>query len=299
MPGRRPPAAHVRRALRVLAAASVGIGALATPAPIAGALGRPCATGQTRVAIIVDHGDRGAPSAACVAAKNSDNGAGALATRAAMLGLPQPRFNASGLVCAIDGIPADGCGDLHDGKYAYWAYFHGTNGSWSYSNVGPGGSRVSSAVVEGWRWQPAGTGLPNDPPPRAAASTATCAPPPPPSPPPPTAAPQVTTAGATAPLASVPAAEGATTTPSEPRGGTTTRTTVAGATRTAQPKQATTVDTSSTTIAPQGERELAARTTARRSHGGAPVGLVVGVLLVAILGVGGGIAARRRNRPVT
>ncbi len=291
----------MRRAALALAAAAVAISALVGPPTVAGALGRPCATGETRVAIIVDHGDSDAPSAVCVAARSSDNGATVLATRASMLGLPQPRFNASGLLCAIDGVPAEGCGDLHDGKYAYWAYFHGINGSWSYSNAGPGGSRVSSGVVEGWRWEPAGTGLPNDPPPRAAASTAACAPRPPPRQPPPTAASPVTTSGATTtPVARVPAgAGGATTTPSATRRGSTTRTTVASATRRARPNKAAAVDTSSTTIAAPGERELAARTAAQRSHGGVPVGLIVGVVLVAVLGVGGGIAARRRNRPVT
>jgi hypothetical protein len=289
----------MRRAWRALAAASVGIGALVAPATVAGALGRPCASGQTRVAIVVDHGDSGAPSVECSGAKNADNGATILATRASMLGLPQPRFNASGLLCAIDGVPADGCGAQHDGKYAYWAYFHGTNGSWSYSNIGPGGSRVSSGVVEGWRWEPAGSGLPNDPPPRAAASTAACTPAPQPPRPPPTVAPQVTTAGATTPLASVPAGgREATTTPGATRGAT-TRTTVAAATRNPRPKTVTTIDASSPTIATPSERELAARATAQRSHDGAPVGLIVGLLLVAILGVGGGIAARRRNRPVT
>ena len=89
------------------------------------------------------------------------------------------------------------------------------------------------------------------------------------------------------------------TTPRATRRGTTTRTTVATATRRARPKKTATADASSTTIAPPGERELAARTAAQRSHAGVPVGLIVGVALVAVLGVGGGIAARRRNRPVT
>jgi hypothetical protein len=197
-------------------------------------------------------------------------------------------------------VPADGCGTIHDGKYAYWAYFHGTNGSWSYANIGPGGSRVSSDVAEGWRWEPAGTGSPNDPPPRTAASTAACAPVPPPPQPPPAAGPQVTTGGATTSVTTVPAGgSAATPTPGATRGGATTPMTAAAATRTPRPKTTSTGDASSMTISPRTERALAARATARRSHGGAPVGLVVGILLVAMLGVGGGIAARRRNRPAT
>jgi hypothetical protein len=158
----------MNRGWRALATGGIVIGAVLVPPTVAGALGRPCATGQTRVAVIVDRGESGPVSSACVAAKSNDNGATILAARASMLGLPQPRFNASGLLCAIDGVPANGCGELHDGKYAYWAYFHGTNSSWSYSHIGPGGSRVAAGVVEGWRWQPAGAGNPTDPPPRAA-----------------------------------------------------------------------------------------------------------------------------------
>jgi hypothetical protein len=288
----------MRRTARLLAAVCAGISALVAPASHAGALARPCAAGQTHVTIVVDHGDSGAPSAVCVAAASTDNGATVLATRASMLGLPQPRFDASGLLCAIDGMPAQGCGVQHGGTYSYWAYFHGVNGSWSYANIGPGGSRVSSGVVEGWRWEAAGSGLPSDPAPRATASTAPCAPPPPPASPRPSppAAPQITPGGATTPPASQPPGSTATSGAGPKPGVVTPRTTGSAATRISRTK--TTV-TSSTTTSPLRERAVAARATSQRSHDGAPVGLLVGVVLVAALGAGGGIAARRRNRPVT
>jgi hypothetical protein len=66
---------------------------------------------------------------------------------------PTP-LRSSGLLCAIDGFPKTGCG-VRGSHYAYWAYFHGRAGAWSYQNVGPAGSRVHADVVEGWRWQPA------------------------------------------------------------------------------------------------------------------------------------------------
>jgi hypothetical protein len=302
VPGRQPPAARMNRGWRALAAGGIVIGAVLVPPTVAGALGRPCATGQTRVAIIVDRGESGPVSSACVAAKSNDNGATILATRASMLGLPQPRFNASGLLCAIDGVPANGCGDLHDGKYAYWSYFHGSGGSWSYSHIGPGGSRVSAGVVEGWRWQPAGAGNPTDPPPRAAPSTAACASPSTP-PPPPTAAPPVTIAGAnTPPVTAAPNGIDPTTKPGAIPRRTTTATTPTSAGSLQRNTRATTVTTAHalpSTTAPLSEREFAARATARRSSEGAPVGMIVGALLVAILGAGGVIAARRRNRRVT
>jgi len=286
----------MRAAGRLLAAVCAGVSALVAPASHASALARPCAAGQTHVTIIVDHGDRSAASAVCVAAASTDNGATVLSTRASMLGLLQPRFDASGLLCAIDGVPAQGCGAQNGGNYSYWAYFHGVNGTWSYANIGPGGSRVSSGVVEGWRWEPAGSGLPSDPPPRATASTAPCAPPPPPpSSPSPPAVPQLTTGGAMTPPTSHPARTGATSKPGLKPNVATPRTTVAA---TRLPRTETTA-ASSTTLPPLQERALGARATAQRSHDGAPVGLVVGVVLVAALAAGGGIAARRRNRPAT
>lgn len=286
----------MRRGGRLLVAVCAGLAALVAPASHAGALPRPCATGQTHVTIVVDHGDSSPPSAVCVAAASTDNGATVLSTRASMLGLPQPRFDASGLLCAIDGVPAQGCGEPSSTNYSYWAYFHGVNGSWSYANIGPAASRVSSGVVEGWRWEPKGNGLPSDPPPGAPASTAPCAapPPPPPSPLPPAAS-QVTTGGATMPPTSRPARSTATSAPGTRPSVATPRTTVAATPRIPRTQTAAT----STTLPPLQERALAARATAQRSHDGAPVGLVVGVVLVVALAAGGGVAARRRNRPAT
>ncbi|HYL53743.1 MAG TPA: hypothetical protein VEZ15_17345 [Acidimicrobiia bacterium] len=285
----------MRRAGRLLVAVCAGVSALVAPTSHADALARPCAAGQTHVTIIVDHGDSSAPSAVCVAAGSTDNGATVLSTRASMLGLPQPRFDASGLLCAIDGVPAQGCGEHAGTHYSYWAYFHGVNGSWSYANIGPAGERVSSGVVEGWRWEPDGSGLPTDPPPRAPASTAPCAPPPSPPPLPPAAS-QITTGGATTPPTNRPARSTAASEPGTRPSVATPRTTVAATPRIPRTETAA---TSSTTLPPSPERALAARATAQRSHDGAPVGLVVGVVLVVALAAGGGLAARRRNRPAT
>jgi hypothetical protein len=112
-----------------------------------------------------------------VPAESSDSGAVLLAKRAKLLGTAAPRFNSSGLLCAIDGYPTDGCGEQTGSKYAYWSYWHGAGGAWSYSTVGPGGSRVHASSVEGWRFQPEGAGNPSDPPPRGSADpAATCVP---------------------------------------------------------------------------------------------------------------------------
>lgn len=148
-----------------------------TPAPTASA--SPCAAAApASVAVVVDFGDGSPVSAVCVPAGSSDNGAVVLAARAQQLGTPAPRFDSSGFVCGIDGYPTSGCGEQNGSTYAYWSYWHGSaDGGWSYSNVGPGGSRVHGDVVEGWRFQPQGAGNPSDPPPNGNPDhNATCAP---------------------------------------------------------------------------------------------------------------------------
>src|SRR5262245_37890080 len=173
---------------RIAAGLVVGLATLIVGGPVPSlAVGRACAAGQLHVAIVVDFGGIASTTSTCVAVGSRDNGAAVLAARARQLGTPAPRFGSSGLLCAIDGIPADGCGETHGSKYAYWSYFHGTGGQWSYANNGPGGSRVNADVVEGWRWQPDGAGNPSDPPPRGSAAAAAICTPAPPLPPPPSA----------------------------------------------------------------------------------------------------------------
>jgi hypothetical protein len=288
--------------------------ACAFATPLGGrAVGRACADSSVHIAVVVDAGPSGTVSTVCVAAGSRDNGAAALAARASRLGTPQPRYNGSGLLCAIDGIPQTGCGDRSNGHYSYWSYWHGAGGNWSYSNVGPGGSRVNANVVEGWRWQPDGAGLPTDPAPRGPATpAAVCAPAPPPTTRPPTTTPPPTQ-HATAPPASSGGGPGTvagqqvtTTTPAP--GGTkgSARPTVttrlpAGATKATTGR----AHASSTTTSVSGSESSTtvflthggiAAPGAKHSSGGLPVGLVTGVVLVIALGAGGAVAARRRSR---
>ncbi len=282
------------RAVRALAALFVSASACTGVSFVAGSP-RACAAGQSHVAVVVDFGPAGGTSSVCVPAGSHDNGAAVLAARASMLGTPPPRFNSSGLLCAIDGVPADGCGDLHDGKYAYWSYWHG-DGGWSYSNVGPGGTRVDSGVVEGWRWNPAGAGNPTDPAPRGSATAAAICPTTPTAPRPTAPLPPVTSAGGIAPNP----ATVATTKPARSRNASTPATHgPQSASRNTASTRPTTRAATTTTTVPFDERAIAARAPAQHSGGGgAPVGLIVGVLLVAILAAGGIVATRMRQRGV-
>jgi hypothetical protein len=293
------------------AAALAACIAVALTTPLGGrAVSRACAAGTVHVAIVVDTGTGNSVSALCVPAGARDNGAMLLAERASMLGTPQPRYGTSGLLCAIDGFPATGCGERQNGRYAYWSYWHGSNGAWTYASVGPASTRVDPTVVEGWRWEPDGAASPVDPPPRVAPVASTiCKPVPPPAPPTTAAVTTRTTVRATSPatqaigppgatgpsaitpIAPQPRAGAATPGPTNsgvPRpGGTTTPRRVA-ASRSTKPDAS-----APTTIAlAQGGIATAAHGS---GSGGTPVGLLLGGALVAALFAVGALAARRRR----
>jgi hypothetical protein len=284
---------------RVLALSTIAIAALVVAPTSAPALGRPCAAGELTVAVVVDFGTGSSVNITCVPAASRDNGAQLLGARASMLGTAPPRFNVSGLLCAIDNVPATGCGERTSGKYAYWSYWRGTNGTWVYSNSGPASQRVQADVVEGWRFQPSGAGNPSDPPPRASAyrrcppATATTAPP-------------ATVAPAAPPPASVGGASGSAVTPTSalPRGSgagvggaaPTTRPLTAGATTSSTPRRTTVSTTArSTPTVRAGAAAAEAADSSDDGGGGIPVGLIVGVLLAATIGGAGALAARRRR----
>ncbi|MGO8873004.1 MAG: hypothetical protein ACLQPH_16695 [Acidimicrobiales bacterium] len=160
------------------AAASVAL-ALAGPdalVPFKDAAG---AATEVSVGFVLDFGPSGQVVSGCVKVPSSDNGYDALAAFAAQELEAAPTYNASGLLCSINGVPASGCGQGDGDKYIYWSYFHGVEGhpwTWQYSSSGafaPVGTWNGQADdVEGWRFQDPGTGLPNDPPPRGASDYA-------------------------------------------------------------------------------------------------------------------------------
>jgi hypothetical protein len=133
-------------------------------------------SGTIVVPVVVDTGGSSdAAEVSCVSVPSGSNGAQVLAARAQLLGEPAPRYAESGLLCAIDGYPATGCGQASGTHYAYWAYYHGGS-SWTYASVGPASWPVSAGDVEGWRFQPEGSATPADPPPRAPSAAATLCP---------------------------------------------------------------------------------------------------------------------------
>jgi hypothetical protein len=257
-------------------------------APVLG-VGRACAASAVHVAVVVDHGAGAAVSAVCVPASARDNGAIVLATRDSQLGVPPPRYNASGLLCAIDGTPATGCGEPHNGKYAYWSYWHGANGQWTYANIGPASTRVSAGVIEGWRWEPDGAASPNDPPPRASTDASRIC----------------VTAVATTTNTAAPR----TTTPTVKAAGTTVAPVVHAPVTAPVHAPVTAPAQSSTTTPPTTVRHISTTTfpptvlgagvpvAATRSSSGSdpPTGLIAGIVLVGGLALTGAVVARRRR----
>lgn len=273
------------RLARVLVAALV-LSPVAALVPVPPA----CAAGQIRVSVVVDFGDLPNPpplSTACVSAEDGNTGAAVLAARAKQLGTPAPRFNTSGLLCAIDGLPATGCGERTADGYRYWSYWQGTPSGWSYANVGPAERRVRATQTEGWHFVE-GAGLPSDPPPRGPADpTATCRPAP---------------AATTSPPPSSPAATVAPGSPAQPAPGASPVASVPGAvaaTTTTTALAAAAVDgTTTTTLA---GTDVAAASARRRpgdddgDGGSRTLGTAVGLGAALALAGAGAVVARRRR----
>jgi hypothetical protein len=118
------------------------------------------------VAFVVDFGTAGLVTA-CVNVPAGDDGYGALEAFTQQENEAAPTYNNSGLLCSINGVPSSDCGQEVPGGYDYWAYWHGSTGTWIYANTGASGT-VTKGDVEGWRFEDPGAGNPSDPPPRAA-----------------------------------------------------------------------------------------------------------------------------------
>jgi hypothetical protein len=174
-PSRRvagPSRIRVALVTAVLLCASIAGVALDSGTAQASSCGGPLGDGEIRVVIVVDPGDSGpgGPGATCMVVPAGTTGSQLLARRAAELGAATPRYGGSGLLCAIDGFPSSGCGEHSGGGFAYWAYFNGTGGSWSYGSYNPFIRRISDGDIEGWRFVD-GSGSGQDPPPRISPSS--------------------------------------------------------------------------------------------------------------------------------
>ena len=144
-------------------AAALTLAALVAPAWLAAPAGAAPAAlcsqsrsdGKPRVAVVIDHGS--SIDARCIEIDGNMNGAQFLALRAQILNVPQPTYNASGLLCSIDGYPRTGCGEKTGNTYAYWSYWDGRSGRWVFARIGPASRRMTDGAMEGWRFQQEGS----------------------------------------------------------------------------------------------------------------------------------------------
>jgi hypothetical protein len=87
--------------------------------------------------------------------------------------------NDSGLVCAINGYPANGvqdCTAKSGNDFYYWSYWQGNpyTNTWTYANIGPAEHEVQDGgtYVEGWHFQNPGPDNASAPPPSISPSAA-------------------------------------------------------------------------------------------------------------------------------
>jgi len=315
-----------RRGALAPAALVLGAGAAALAPAGPGALAplRAAAAAVVSVAVVIDFGGgSGAPATVvqCVQVppNSPQTDAAALAITASQVAYAQ-----SGLLCQIDGYPADGvtnCNATSGQDYYFWSYWHGASGAWVYANNGPGSQPATPGDVEGWRFQDPGPANASAPAPGPAPSYASICPnasngtttvpsatAPAPGPVPGVSASATTapaTAGAPAPGAS--GATPATTTvprgapvagPGTPRAPPVTTTTVAapGSSTTGVPAVATTSVPSQRAVT-RTRGAVAPAVDRRRSSTGAVLpAVLVGVLVLAL----GLVAAwRSKKRPGT
>lgn len=265
---------------------------------------------EVSVAFVIDFGSFGPPVVGCVQVPSTDNGYYALAAFTAQEGEAAPIYNNAGLLCSINGEPANAptvCGDRVAGGYDYWSYWHGTTGSWTYANTGAFAT-VENGDVEGWRYETEAASNPSDPPPAPApdyaslcgsvpspsttapvpATTATTAPPAPTSPGP-------AGGGATAPKGSG-ITPGASTPTTAAGGAPTTSTPASGSTTAPSDHAPSSSPTSSTAPGAQSQSLRAAATADHQGSGGGAVPALIGALLVLALVAGAVLGWRRRAR---
>lgn len=300
---RRSPLRGAPVVVRALAAVTLVVLGTAIAEPAAALTCPAAGPGQIRVGVVVDHGT-GPVGVTCVVLPEGSSGMDALFARAEALGRLRPRIDGSGLLCAIDGVPAEPmCGSPNGGGFAYWSYWVGSDQGWVYSNRGPAFRTLRDGAVEGWRYLDTGEGVGSERAPRVQVADGR-----PPATPPTTAAPAPPQGGGAptpqppGPGASPGPRPGQPTVPAAPS------TTAPAATTTAAPTTAPaptttaagTDDSPTTTTEPLApvvdERATPTALVEQDRGAGSPAGAIAGGALIAVLGATGWVVQRRRAR---
>lgn len=191
----------------------------------------------------------------------------------------------SGLICRIDGYPAD----CNPSFAAYWSYWHahrnadGSYGAWEYSSKGAGQYHPSAGDAEGWVFGD-GKQAPSVTPPRASATTAAAS----------------TTKAATATTKAASATTKAAASSSSTTGDTTTSTSTSAAPPYSVVAAPTTSEVtpsaspSALTVSPSATATASAAEVSSSGGLGGPAALVFTAGAVALAGVGVAYGLRRR-----
>jgi hypothetical protein len=119
---------------------------LVAPAPA-------CAAGGDSAALVVDTGGRA--TRYCVAMDEARlSGIELIEQAAQQYGLDYRLGYGGAAVCRLDHVGIEG-GECFTDSDAFWGYWRGTGGGWSWSSTGAASTVVEPGDVEGWSW---GTG---------------------------------------------------------------------------------------------------------------------------------------------
>ncbi|ABP56826.1 hypothetical protein [Salinispora tropica] len=277
----------------VVAGSVIGPGSPATAAGSAGYC--PDASGVT---VVVDFNELGGGTVVRCAPGSQATGLAAL--KNAGFQITGTLRWGEGFICRIGGKPsaaAEKCVDTPPAS-AYWSYWHAPNGgSWTYSDKGVLNRTPPAGSFEGWSFSL--NREPNNAP-RPGVTPSRPAPPPPASPPAPPTPPPVTdvpvappaAGGSVAPPATGAEQPGAVDGPTHTVGPSTSASTSPSASAGGAPSPATATASAQPSSA---DEPVLTDAVASREESGVPLGTLAGVLLLAVLTIGGLVAARRRR----
>ena len=146
-PRRAPGSARLGVAPLVLALTLGGLAPMLVAPPPA------CATTGNSAALVVDTGGRA--TRYCVAMDEARlSGIELIQLAARQYGLDYRLGYGGAAVCRLDHVGIEG-GECFTDSDAFWGYWRGTGGGWSWSSTGAASTVVEPGDVEGWSW---GTG---------------------------------------------------------------------------------------------------------------------------------------------
>lgn len=144
-----------RSALAAVLAATLAAVLILVPVPKVEAWSSGACTTTNGVTVIVDYAGLGGGTVVRCASGSQSSGVTALRNAGFSVSFVQQNMSQGLFVCRIDGKPvpsAESCANTPPAN-ASWSYWHADRGgSWRYSSAGAGNRRPPAGSVEGWRF---------------------------------------------------------------------------------------------------------------------------------------------------